>query len=60
MGVGTFGFDMVVQDKKTGMQGKHHVVSNFNVFAFFVSNINVFSFFISNLDTNFFLFVVDT
>jgi hypothetical protein len=41
---GTFGFDMVVQDKKTKMPGKLHFVSNFNVSSSFVSNFNVFSY----------------
>jgi hypothetical protein len=38
----TFGFDMVVHDRKTKMLGKLHFVSNLNVSSSFVSNFKVY------------------
>ena len=40
---GTFGFDMVVNDRKTKMPGKLqvHFIANFNVSSPFVSNFKI-------------------
>ena len=40
---GTFGFDMVVHDRKTKMPGKLqvHFIANFNVSSPFVSNFKI-------------------